>query len=47
MYPAAVAYNIIKDPGIGVVVKGMNGVRIYNNTFYNSLTADTNQQGID
>ena len=35
----AVAYNIIKDPGVGVVVKGMNGVRIYNNTFYNSLTA--------
>ncbi|MFZ2338509.1 MAG: Ig-like domain-containing protein [Bacteroidales bacterium] len=33
-----VAYNIIKDPGIGVVVKGMNGVRIYNNTFYSSLT---------
>lgn len=34
----AVAYNIIKDPGIGVVVKGMNGVKIYNNTFYSALT---------
>ena len=33
-----VAYNIMKDPGIGVVVKGMDGVRIYNNTFYSSLT---------
>ena len=44
----AVAYNIIKDPGIGVVVKGMNGVRIYNNTFYNSLTAEqTNRALID
>src|SRR5665647_283927 len=44
----AVAYNIIKDPGIGVVVKGMNGVRIYNNTFYNSLTTtQTNRALID
>ncbi len=30
-----VAYNIIvSPPAVGVVVKGMNGVRIYNNTFY-------------
>jgi hypothetical protein len=30
-----VAYNIIRcSPAVGVVVKGMNGVRIYNNTFY-------------
>jgi len=30
-----VAYNIIHcSPAVGVVVKGMNGVRIYNNTFY-------------
>jgi len=44
----AVAYNIIKDPGIGVVVKGMNGVRIYNNTFYSSLTTtQTNRALID
>lgn len=44
----AVAYNIIKDPGIGVVIKGMNGVRIYNNTFYSSLTASqTNRALID
>jgi len=34
----AVSYNILKDPGIGVVVKGMNGVKIYNNTFYSALT---------
>jgi len=44
----AVAYNIVKDPGIGVVVKGMNGVRIYNNTFYSSLTTtQTNRALID
>jgi uncharacterized repeat protein (TIGR02059 family) len=44
----AVAYNIVKDPGIGVVIKGMNGVRIYNNTFYSSLTASqTNRALID
>jgi len=44
----AVAYNIIKDPGIGVVIKGMNGVKIYNNTFYSSLSsAQTNRALID
>jgi len=44
----AVAYNIIKDPGIGVVVKGMNGVKIYNNTFYSALAAaQTNRALID
>jgi len=44
----AVAYNIVKDPGIGVVIKGMNGVRIYNNTFYSSLTtSQTNRALID
>ncbi len=44
----AVAYNIIKDPGVGVVIKGMNGVRIYNNTFYSSLTpSETNRALID
>lgn len=32
-----VAYNIIKDSGkFGIILKGMSGVRIYNNTFYNS-----------
>lgn len=44
----AVAYNIVKDPGIGVVVKGMNGVRIYNNTFFSGLTpAQSNRALID
>jgi uncharacterized repeat protein (TIGR02059 family) len=44
----AVSYNIVKNPGTGVVVKGMNGVRIFNNTFYSSLTtAQTNRPFID
>jgi len=43
-----VSYNIVKNPGVGVVVKGMNGVRIFNNTFYSSLTtAQTNRSFID
>jgi len=42
----AVAYNIIKDPGIGVVVKGMNGVRIYNNTFYSGLTPEQSNRAL-
>jgi hypothetical protein len=33
-----VAYNIIISPNTGVVVKGMNGVNIYNNTFYSIRT---------
>jgi uncharacterized repeat protein (TIGR02059 family) len=42
----AVAYNIIKDPGAGVVVKGMNGVKIYNNTFYSSLTSSQTNRAL-
>lgn len=42
----AVAYNILKDPGVGVVVKGMNGVKIYNNTFYSSLTASQTNRAL-
>jgi hypothetical protein len=33
-----VAYNIIVSPNTGVVVKGMNGVNIYNNTLYSIRT---------
>ena len=30
-----VAYNIIRNPpATGIAIKGMNGVRVYNNTFY-------------
>lgn len=34
-----VAYNIVKNPKIGVRAKGFGGVLIYNNTFYNSYDA--------
>jgi len=42
----AVAYNVLKDPGVGVVVKGMNGVKIYNNTFYSALTASQTNRAL-
>lgn len=29
-----IAYNIIYEPNVGVVIKGMSGVSIYNNTFF-------------
>ncbi len=31
-----IAYNLLVDPLVGVVAKGMNDVRIYNNTFYST-----------
>jgi len=34
-----VAYNIFKNSAIGIRIKGMNGVSIYNNTFYDNLNA--------
>jgi uncharacterized repeat protein (TIGR02059 family) len=34
-----VAYNIIKNSKIGVRIKGINNIRIYNNTFYSSNSA--------
>jgi hypothetical protein len=33
-----IAYNIVKGGAVGVVVKGMSNVNIYNNTFYNDRT---------
>ncbi len=37
-----VAYNIIKNPvAVGMVIKGMNGVKIFNNTFYSTQTKYT------
>jgi hypothetical protein len=35
-----VAYNIINSPKVGIVVKGMNGVKIFNNTLYSDKTPD-------
>jgi uncharacterized repeat protein (TIGR02059 family) len=34
-----VAYNIFRNNFIGVLAKGFSGARIYNNTFYNSMSA--------
>lgn len=43
-----IAYNIINNPEVGIVVKGMNGVRIYNNTLYTERTpAETGRGLID
>ncbi len=43
-----VAYNLIVSPAVGVVVKGMSDVNIYNNTFYQTRTyAQTNRGLID
>lgn len=41
-----VAYNIIKNPKVGIVVKGMNGVRIYNNTLYTDKTTSETGRGL-
>ncbi|MRS04886.1 hypothetical protein EG832_16975, partial [bacterium] len=41
-----VAYNIIKNPKLGVAVKGINGIRIYNNTFYSDKTSEQTWRGL-
>jgi hypothetical protein len=41
-----VAYNIIKNPKVGIVVKGMSGVRIYNNTLYTDKTTAQTGRGL-
>ncbi|HPR73361.1 MAG TPA: T9SS type A sorting domain-containing protein [Bacteroidales bacterium] len=41
-----VAYNIIKNPRVGIVVKGMNGVRIFNNTLYTDKTTEQTGRGL-
>jgi hypothetical protein len=41
-----VAYNIIKNPKVGIVVKGMNGVRIYNNTLYTDKSTEQTGRGL-
>jgi hypothetical protein len=33
-----VAYNIVKGGAVGMVIKGMSNVNVYNNTFYNDRT---------
>lgn len=41
-----VAYNIINNPNVGVVAKGINGVCIYNNTFYSDKTSSETSRGL-
>ena len=41
-----VAYNIISNPKLGIVVKGMNGVRIFNNTLYCERTPAQTGRGL-
>lgn len=41
-----VAYNIINNPRVGIVVKGMNGVPIYNNTLYCEKTIAQTGRGL-
>ncbi len=41
-----VAYNIVKSPNVGIVIKGMSGVCIYNNTFYQDRTKSETGRGL-
>lgn len=41
-----VAYNIVKSPNVGIVVKGMSGVCIYNNTLYQDRTTSETTRGL-
>ena len=41
-----IAYNIIVNPNVGIVVKGINDVKILNNTFYQEKTITQNQRGL-
>jgi uncharacterized repeat protein (TIGR02059 family) len=41
-----VAYNIIRSTNVGIVVKGMSGVHIYNNTLYQDRTTTETGRGL-
>ncbi len=41
-----IAYNILKNPKLGVAVKGISGIKIYNNTFYSDKTSDQTWRGL-
>jgi len=41
-----IAYNILKNPRLGIAVKGINGIRIYNNTFYSDKTSEQTSRGL-
>jgi uncharacterized repeat protein (TIGR02059 family) len=41
-----IAYNIVKSPNVGIVVKGMSGVSIYNNTLYQDRSTSETGRGL-
>jgi len=41
-----IAYNILKNPKLGIAIKGINGIRIYNNTFYSEKTTAQTWRGL-
>jgi len=41
-----IAYNIINNPKVGIVVKGMNGVKIFNNTLYCQRSPSETSRGL-
>ncbi len=41
-----VAYNIIRSTNVGIVVKGMSGVNIYNNTLYQDRSTTETGRGL-
>ena len=41
-----IAYNILNNPKLGIAVKGINGIKIYNNTFYSDKTSDQTWRGL-
>lgn len=43
---SGVAYNIIKSPNVGIVIKGMSGVCIYNNTLYQDRNTSETGRGL-
>jgi len=41
-----VAYNIVRSPNVGIVIKGMSDVCIYNNTLYQDRNATETDRGL-
>lgn len=41
-----VSYNILKNPRLGIAVKGINGIKIFNNTFYSDKTPSQTWRGL-
>jgi hypothetical protein len=41
-----IAYNIIRNPYVAVALKGINGIKIYNNTFYSERSPSETWRGI-